>query len=158
MIEKNEPEMPRCEYKGCLPHPAVPAYLLIWSLPSGPVVKWSCADHRFSFGGNRTPVVAKVECFEEDKPSCTHCESGDWTVQATCVDPECGNPAPYKGAWCDSCQSRWEDEQRAKALRAGRPVRAGLRVASKNLLGSDLLPRVLLPTAPKESEAGESAA
>lgn len=40
----------------------------------------------------------------------------------TCVDPECGNPAPYKGAWCDPCQSRWEDEQRAKALRTGRPV------------------------------------
>jgi hypothetical protein len=37
-----------------------------------------------------------------------------------CVDPECGKPAPYKGAWCDSCQSRWEDEQRAKALRTGR--------------------------------------
>lgn len=46
----------------------------------------------------------------------------DETVQATCVDPECGNPAPYKGAWCDSCQSGWEDEQRAKALRTGRAV------------------------------------
>jgi hypothetical protein len=46
--------------------------------------------------------------------------SRDETVQATCVDPECGKPAPYKGAWCQSCQSRWEDEQRAKALRTGR--------------------------------------
>jgi hypothetical protein len=41
-------------------------------------------------------------------------------LMATCVDPECGNTAPYKGAWCHSCQSRWEDEQRAKALRTGR--------------------------------------
>jgi len=44
--------------------------------------------------------------------------------EATCVDPECGNTAPYKGAWCDSCQSKWEDEQRAKAAAAvaeGRP-------------------------------------
>jgi hypothetical protein len=40
----------------------------------------------------------------------------------TCVDPECGKPAPYNGAWCDSCQSRWEDEQRAKALRDGRSI------------------------------------
>jgi hypothetical protein len=123
MVEKNEPETPRCEYKGCLPHRAEPAYLLVWSLTSGPVVKWSCADHRFSFGGNRKPVVAKVEWFEEE-PSCSHCKSGDETVQATCVDPECGKPAPYKGAWCDSCQSRWENEQRAKAAAAeaeGRP-------------------------------------
>ena len=43
---------------------------------------------------------------------------------ATCVDPQCGNPAPYTGAWCDTCQSKWEDEQRAKAAAAaaeGRP-------------------------------------
>ena len=115
MVKENKSETPRCEYKGCLPHRAEPAYLLVWSLPSGPVVKWSCADHRFSFGGNRRPVVAKVECFEEDKHSCTHCYSGEGTVQATCVDPECGNPAPYKGARCHSCQSRWEVEQRDKA-------------------------------------------
>ena len=120
MVEKNEPETPKCQYKGCLPHRAEPAYLLFWSLPSSPVVKWSCADHRFSFGGNRKPVVTKVECFGEDEPSCTHCEAGDETVQATCVDPECGNPASYKGAWCYECQSRWEDEQRIKALRTGR--------------------------------------
>ncbi len=121
MVEENKSETPRCEYKGCLPHRAEPAYLLIWSLPSGPVVKWSCADHRFSFGGNRRPVVTRVECFG-DRSSCTHYKSGDETVQATCVDPECGNPAPYEGAWCDSCQSRWEDEQRAKALREGRSI------------------------------------
>ena len=48
--------------------------------------------------------------------------SRDETVQTTCVDPECGKPAPYKGAWCDSCQSRWEDEQRAEAMRTGRAV------------------------------------
>ena len=39
----------------------------------------------------------------------------------TCVDPECGKPAPYRGAWCDSCQSRWEDEQREKASGRGEP-------------------------------------
>jgi len=37
-------------------------------------------------------------------------------------------------------------------------IRAGLRVASKNLLGSDLLPKDLLPTAQKQSERDESAA
>ena len=121
MEEKNKPDTPRCEFKGCLPHRAEPAYLLVWSLPSGPVVKWSCADHRFSFGGNRKPVVAKVEWFEEE-PSCSHCESDDEPLEATCVDPECRNPAPYKGAWCDSCQSKWEDEQRGKALREGRSI------------------------------------
>lgn len=88
MVEKNKPEMPRCGYKGCLPHAADPAYLIVWSLPSGPVVKWSCADHRFSFGGNRPPVVAKVEHFGEDEPSPTHSESDDETAQATCVDPD----------------------------------------------------------------------
>jgi hypothetical protein len=87
MVEKNKPEMPRCGYKGCLPHAAEPAYLIVWSLPRGPVVKWSCADHRFSFGGNRPPVVAKVEHFAEDEPSPTHSESGDEMEQATCVDP-----------------------------------------------------------------------
>jgi len=115
MVEKNRPEMPRCGYKGRLPHAAEPAYLVVWSLPSGPVVKWSCAAHRFSFGGNRTPVVAKVEHFGEDEPSPTHSESGDETAQATCLDPACANPAPYKGAWCHSCQSQSEDEQRAAA-------------------------------------------
>src|SRR5579862_1223885 len=37
-------------------------------------------------------------------------------------------------------------------------IRAGLSVASKNLLGSDLLPKDLLPTAQKQSERDESAA
>ena len=69
MEKKNKPETPRCEYKGTLPHPANPAYLLVWFLQSGVQVKWSCAAHRFSFGGNRRPLVTKVECFEEDKPS-----------------------------------------------------------------------------------------
>jgi hypothetical protein len=61
-------EHPTCEFKGCLPHAAVPAYLLIWSVPSGPVVKWSCAEHRFSFGGNRRYAVTKFECFANDQP------------------------------------------------------------------------------------------
>lgn len=38
-------------------------------------------------------------------------------LEATCVDPECGNPA-RNGEFCDECQSRWEDEQRAKAAAA----------------------------------------
>lgn len=111
MVKKDELETPRCEYKGCLPHRAEPAYLLIWNLPSGPVVKWSCADHRFRFGGNRKPVVAKVEWFEEE-PSCSHCESGDGTVQATCVDAE-----------CDECERRCEDEPCGKAAAAAGTVR-----------------------------------
>ena len=99
MIEKNKPEMPRCGYKGCLPHAAEPAYLIVWSLPSGSVVKWSCADHRFSFGGNRMPVVAKVEHFGEDEPSPTHSESGN------------------------DCQMPWDGGQRAKAAVSAATVR-----------------------------------
>jgi hypothetical protein len=87
MVEKNKSETPRCEFRGCLPHAAEPAYLIVWSLTSGPVVKWSCAAHRFRFGGNRTPVVAKVEHFAGDEPSPTHSESGDEMEQAKCVDP-----------------------------------------------------------------------
>jgi integrase len=37
-------------------------------------------------------------------------------------------------------------------------IRAGLKVASKKLLGSDLLPKDLLPATPKQSEGSESAA
>jgi integrase len=37
-------------------------------------------------------------------------------------------------------------------------IRAGLRVVSKKLLGSDLLPNDLLPTTPKHPEGSESAA
>lgn len=37
-------------------------------------------------------------------------------------------------------------------------IRDGLRIASKKLLGSDLLPNDLLPTAPKPPEGSESAA
>ena len=37
-------------------------------------------------------------------------------------------------------------------------IRAGLRVVSKKLLGSDLLPKDLLPTTPKQSERDDSAA
>ena len=72
MVETSKTETPRCEFKGCLPHSAEPAYLLIWSLPSGPVVKWSCAGHRFSFGGNRSYAVAKFERFANNPPSRSH--------------------------------------------------------------------------------------
>jgi hypothetical protein len=37
-------------------------------------------------------------------------------------------------------------------------IRAGLRVVSKKLLGSDLLPTDLLPSTPKQPEGSESAA
>ena len=37
-------------------------------------------------------------------------------------------------------------------------IRDGLRVVTKKLLSSDLLPKDLLPAAPKHPEAGESAA
>jgi hypothetical protein len=37
-------------------------------------------------------------------------------------------------------------------------IRAGLKVVSQKLLGSDLLPNDLLPTAQKQPEDGESAA
>lgn len=42
-------------------------------------------------------------------------------LDATCVDPGCGNPA-RKGEFCDECQSGWEDEQRAKAQHERRSV------------------------------------
>jgi hypothetical protein len=137
-------ERPSCEFKGCLPHSAIPAYLLIWSLLGGPVVKWSCEEHRFSFGGNRSYAVAKFECFRDTQPPRSHeiaavldileeaklremtdeeeravCESDEETT--TCVDPECGNPA-RKGEWCDQCQSRWEEEQQATARRERRSI------------------------------------
>jgi len=37
-------------------------------------------------------------------------------------------------------------------------IHAGLRVASKKLLGRDLLPKGLLPATPKQGERSESAA
>lgn len=37
-------------------------------------------------------------------------------------------------------------------------IRAGLKVVSQKLFGSDLLPKNLLPTTPKADEDGESAA
>jgi len=37
-------------------------------------------------------------------------------------------------------------------------IRAGLKVASKNLLGGDLLPKDLLPSTPKQAEGSEGAA
>jgi hypothetical protein len=51
---------------------------------------------------------------DEDAVSPDATTEGGIPLKATCVDPECGNPA-RKGEWCDECQSRWEDEQRAKA-------------------------------------------
>lgn len=54
-------EKPRCQFKGAAPHPARPAYQLVWDLQSGPLVKWSCAAHRYSFGGNRGYWVNRTE-------------------------------------------------------------------------------------------------
>lgn len=134
MEEKNKPKAPRCEFKGAAPHPARPAYQLVWDLPSGPVVKWSCAEHRHSFGGNRGYWVNRTEGYEDngnprshepaalpDVPDEARLGNDAEEGLATCVDPECGNPA-HKGEWCDECQSGWGDEQRAKALRERRSV------------------------------------
>jgi hypothetical protein len=130
MEEKNKPETPRCEFKGALPHPVRPAYQLVWDLPSGPVVKWSCAGHRHSFGGNRGYWVNRTEGYEDNAEPRSHelaapldvpVESrlGDDAEEGlrSCVDPDCLNPA-RRGEFCDECQSRWEDEQRAKAAAA----------------------------------------
>jgi len=132
-------QRPMCEFRGAVPHAAKPAYVLVWKLPSGDVTKFSCADHRFGFGGNGY-WINRVEGFLQDTDTSkdrTQGESAasdapfggqpdsDGTLgEATCVDPDCGKPAPYEGAWCDDCLRRWEDEQRAKAAAAaaeGRP-------------------------------------
>jgi hypothetical protein len=108
------------------------------------VVKWSCAGHRHSFGGNRGYCVNRTEGYEDNRNPRSHelaapldipeearlremteeeerafGESDDETP--TCVDPACGNPA-RKGEWCDECQSRWEEEQRAEARREERSI------------------------------------
>jgi hypothetical protein len=130
-------ERPRCEFRGAAPHPASPASLLIWNLRSGTVVKWSCAAHRFSFGGNHGYWVSRVEGYEDNgKPPRTHEYAallgapeeyrlgGDTDERlATCVDSECGNPA-CKGEFCAECHGAWEKEQRAKTAASaaeGRP-------------------------------------
>jgi len=114
--------------------------MLVWKLPSGDVTKFSCAGHRFRFGGSAGYWVNEVECYEDNKGEHSGTEksvalpdapvdgrlAAEPLPKAMCVDPECGNPAPYTGAWCDSCQSKWEDEQRAKAKTEGRiSVKAG---------------------------------
>jgi len=119
MVEKNKPETPRCQFKGAVPHPARPAYQLVWDLPSGPVVRWSCALHRHSFGGNYGYWVSRVEGYEDNgKPPRNHelaalldvpdkARLGDDAEEglASCVDPECLNPA-RRGEFCNECQSR----------------------------------------------------
>jgi hypothetical protein len=72
MEEKNKPDTPRCEFKGAVPHPARPAYQLVWDLPSGPVVRWSCAGHRHSFGGNRGYWVNRTEGYEDNRNPRSH--------------------------------------------------------------------------------------
>jgi hypothetical protein len=71
-------------------------------------------------------LLAEIGRSEKSRATDEHAASPDVTAEsrptredetlldATCVDPECGNPA-RKGEWCDECQSRWEDEQHAKA-------------------------------------------
>lgn len=67
----NTLERPQCEFRGAVPHPAAPAYLLVWDLQSGTVAKWSCGCHRFSFGG-RPYWVNRCEGLEDGKPPRTH--------------------------------------------------------------------------------------
>jgi hypothetical protein len=126
MEEKNKPDAPRCEFKGAVPHPARPAYQLVWDLPSGPIVKWSCAGHRHSFGGNRGYWVNRTEGYEDNREPHNHELAAPMFMLgearlggepeeglATCVDPECLNPARC-GEYCNVCQSRWGDEERTR--------------------------------------------
>lgn len=65
-------ERPRCQFKGALPHLARPAYQLVWDLPSGPLVRWSCAAHRYSFGGNRGYWVNRTEGYVDNREPGSH--------------------------------------------------------------------------------------
>ncbi len=121
-------QRPMCQFRGVVPHAAKPAYILVWKLPSGDVTRFSCADHRFAFGG-KGYLVNKVEGFLQDTDTSEDRTQGESAVpdapiggqpdsdgkplgEATCVDPE-----------CDECQSRWEDERCGKAAAATATVR-----------------------------------
>jgi len=134
MEEKNKPDTPRCEFKGAVPHPARPAYQLVWDLPSGAAVKWSCAEHRYRFGGNRGYWVNRTEGYADNGNSRSHeldallnlpveNRLGDDVEERlrTCVDSDCLNLA-RRGEFCNECQSRWADDQRAKARRERRSI------------------------------------
>jgi len=56
---------PLCEFRGAPPHPADPAYLVIWNTGMGPLMKWSCWEHRLLFGG-RGYWVTRVEGYEDN--------------------------------------------------------------------------------------------
>jgi hypothetical protein len=130
-------ERPQCEFRGAAPHPASPAYLLVWNLSSGTQARFSCAGHRFSFGGPGY-WVNKVEGFEDNKGEHLTTEELvallDLPVEgrlgndsderlATCLNDECINPARL-GEFCDECHGAWEEKQRALAAQAaaeGRP-------------------------------------
>lgn len=99
-------ERPNCQYKGALPHPAKPAYLLVWFLDSGIQVRWSCAEHIHSFNSHKGYWVARVEWFEDnEKPQ----PSPEDDVIGTSIEEN---------------HKRWEEKQRALAAQAaaeGRP-------------------------------------
>lgn len=48
----------RCDYKGALPHDA--DYMLVWFLPSGIQIKWSCAEHRLKFNSHHGYWITEV--------------------------------------------------------------------------------------------------
>jgi len=96
-------------------------------------------------------------------------------------DLPCGEPASSKSRWCSLTggwlalciastgrvahsspdtlhHSKVDLAMNAYDKASAEDIRAGLRVASKKLLGSDLLPKDLLPTAQKQSDTDESAA
>ena len=75
-------QRPMCQFRGAAPHPAKPAYVLVWKLPSGNVTKFSCADHRFSFGG-KDYWVNKVEGFLQDTETSEDRKQGESPL----VDP-----------------------------------------------------------------------
>ena len=96
-------QRPMCQFRGAARHPAKPAYILVWKLPSGDVTKFSCADHRFGFGGKRY-WINRVEGFLQDTDTSEDRTQGESAApdapiggqpdsdgkpfpKATCVDP-----------------------------------------------------------------------
>ena len=96
-------QRPKCQFMGAAPQPAKPAYILVWKLPSGDVTRFSCADHRFGFGG-KGYWINKVEGFLQDTDTSEGRTQGESAApdapiggqpdsdgkpfpKATCVDP-----------------------------------------------------------------------
>ena len=96
-------QRPMCQFKGAAPHPAKPAYILVWKLPSGDVTHFSCGDHRFGFVG-KDYWISKVQGFLQDTDTSEYRTQGESAApdapiggqpdsdgkpfpKATCADP-----------------------------------------------------------------------